>query len=74
MYAGGSQLNWIAHVRFIVLPAPTYNSGPPKIDAVGTEIYLKKFLSTTFHRIIGEIFFIFFRHGTNYFIIYNKIH
>lgn len=28
----------MAHVKFIVLPAPTYRSGPPSIVAVGTVI------------------------------------
>lgn len=38
MKAGGSELKCMAHVKFIVLPAPTYRSGPPSIVAVGTVI------------------------------------
>lgn len=43
----------MAHVKFIVLPAPTYSSGPPSIVAVGTTIkndhflFLSLFLSLT---------------------------
>jgi hypothetical protein len=36
MYAGGSVLCLIVHVRLMVLPLSTCKSGPPKIVAVGT--------------------------------------
>lgn len=42
MYAGGSGLYLIVHVRLMVLPLSTCKSGPPKIVAVGTEKYRKK--------------------------------
>lgn len=36
MCVGGSGLNLMMHVRFMVLPLSTYRSGPPRIVAVGT--------------------------------------
>ena len=34
-YSGGSGLNWTIQVRLTWLPTSTWNSGPPKITALG---------------------------------------
>lgn len=47
-YSGGSGLNWTIQVRLTWLPTSTWNSGPPKITALGAGSVHRRFFVFVF--------------------------
>ena len=50
-YSGGSGLNWTMQVRLTWLPTSTWNSGPPRITALGAGSVQKIFFFSQRHTI-----------------------